>query len=470
MAALLRMPSLSVQLSTSSSSVGAVAANNANKRIGIIGGGASGMFSAVAAADALRQRGADNVQVVVLESGRKTLTKVAISGGGRCNVLHDTSEPLLDILAGYPRGSKELRGLMTKRFSPQDAEKWFISRGVQLKTEPDGRMFPVTDNSQTIIDAIEQAADQSGVYVHKSQRVDSVERLDDGAFSIQIKGEDEAKQFDALILATGSAKIGYKLAQSLGHTIVKPVPSLFTFNAKHQIQEGGVFHGLAGLSVQFARIAFKVAVPGKKKKKKAIVQEGPLLITHHGISGPATLRLSAFAARELHDVNYHCSVTVHWAPEFGSTDDIESALWSMTTSSPKRMVSSSCPLIGPDRSSIIPRRLWSSFVAESGIEKETRWCEAPKKKVRALARCVGECEVDVTGKGVFKEEFVTAGGISLKEVDMKRMESKKCPGLFCCGELVDIDGVTGGFNFMNCWSTGYVSGNSAAGFMMGEGA
>mmetsp|Transcript_1132 Transcript_1132/g.2430 ORF Transcript_1132/g.2430 Transcript_1132/m.2430 type:complete len:490 (+) Transcript_1132:171-1640(+) len=459
-ALLIRMPSLSMQLSTCTTN----SANTiTNKRIGVIGGGASGMFAAVAAADNLRRKNIDNVEVVVLESGRKTLTKVAISGGGRCNVLHDVSKPVVDILGGYPRGSKELRGLMTKRFSPQDAEEWFTSRGVQLKTEPDGRMFPITDDSHTIIDAIENAAYQSGVGVHMLQRVDSVQQLEDGKFYVQVKGEDGPKCFDAIILATGSAKIGMKLAEGLGHTIVKPVPSLFTFNTKHQIQEGGVFHGLAGLSVQSARITFKVSSPGKKKKK-AIVQEGPLLITHHGISGPATLRLSAFAARELYDVKYHCSVMVHWAPEVGNVDDIEAALWSMRNSSPKRMVSSSCPLLSEDGSSVIPRRLWSSFVVKSGIEKE-KWCEAPKKKVRALARCVGEFEVDVTGKGVFKEEFVTAGGISLKEMDMKRMESKKSSGLFCCGELLNVDGITGGYNFLNCWSTGYVSGNGAADYV-----
>ena len=424
------------------------------------------MVAAAAASESLQRTGSSAVaKVVVLESGRKTLTKVAISGGGRCNVLQDTSKPLLDMLSGYPRGNKELRGLMTKQFSPQDAEEWFTSRGVQLKTEADGRMFPTTDDSQTIIDSIERAAYETGVQVSTQKRVDSIDRLEDGSYSVAIKDQEEPMLFSALVLATGSAKVGMKLAESLGHSIIKPVPSLFTFNTKQQIQEGGVFHNLAGLSVQNARITFKVSVPGKKKKKKSIIQEGPLLITHHGISGPATLRLSAFAARELHDVNYHCHVLVHWAPGFGSTEDIESSLWSMTVSSPKKMVSSTCPLLGPDGSSIIPRRLWSAIVSESGIDKELRWCDAPKKKVRKLAHCISEFEVDVTGKGVFKEEFVTAGGISLNEVNMKKMESKKCPGLFCCGELLNVDGITGGYNFQNCWSTGWVAGNSAADFV-----
>lgn len=438
------------------------------RRIGVIGGGASGMFSAIAAADSLKNIGMDqDAQVVVLESGRKTLTKVAISGGGRCNVMHDTDKPLNDILSGYPRGSKELRGLMTKRFSPAQAREWFTSRGVELKTESDGRMFPVTDNSETIIDCIENAARSCGVEILLNKRVDSIQRGEDGSFAVEVKGEADPTYFDSIILATGSAPIGFKLAQSLGHKIVKPVPSLFTLNAKHDIKEGGVLHDLSGLSVQSTRIAFKAAVEGKKKKN-VLTQEGPLLITHHGISGPATLRLSAFAARELKDVNYRGKVTINWAPEFGSGNDIEALLWSMTTASPKRMVSSVCPLLTDKGSSVIPRRLWSSMVEKSGFETGSRWCDASKKKVRALARCVGEFQLEFTGKGVFKEEFVTAGGILLKEIDMKTMGSKKCPGLYCCGELINVDGVTGGYNFQNCWSTGFVSGNSAADFLASQ--
>lgn len=436
------------------------------------------MFAAIAAADRLReqqqkQKQKQQTQVVVLESGRKTLTKVAISGGGRCNVMHNTAKPLEYILSGYPRGSKELRGLLTKRFSPAQAQEWFTSRGVQLKTEPDGRMFPVTDNSQTIIDCIETAAKSSGVEILLNQRVDSItQNTDDGSFAVKVKkgGKKEADNnnpvqynFDSIILATGSAPIGYKLAQSLGHKIVKPVPSLFTLNTKHEIKEGGLLHDLSGLSVGSARITFKATVEGRKKKQ-VLTQEGPLLITHHGISGPATLRLSAFAARELHDVNYRGEVIVHWASQFGSATDIETLLWSLTTKSPKRMVSSACPLLTREGSSVIPRRLWSSMVEQCGFENGSRWCEAPKKKVRALSRCISEFHLEFTGKGVFKEEFVTAGGISLKEIDMKTMGSKKCPGLFCCGELINVDGVTGGYNFQNCWSTGFVSGNSAADF------
>ena len=196
-------------------------------------------------------------------------------------------------------------------------------------------------------------------------------------------------------------------------------------------------------------------MPGKKKKK-AITEEGPLLITHRGISGPATLRLSAFAAREFHSINYHSNVYIHWAPEAGETvEEIEKQLWSMTMMSPKKMVSSACPIIrkGNDEksSTIIPRRLWSALVLNSGFEADTIWAEASKKKVGCLARNIAEFNLEVTGKSIFKDEFVTAGGVTLKEITMKTMESKKCAGLYFCGEVIDVDGVTGGFNFMNCW-------------------
>eukprot|EP00550_Attheya_septentrionalis_P009367 CAMPEP_0198297028 /NCGR_PEP_ID=MMETSP1449-20131203/35064_1 /TAXON_ID=420275 /ORGANISM="Attheya septentrionalis, Strain CCMP2084" /LENGTH=499 /DNA_ID=CAMNT_0043997825 /DNA_START=26 /DNA_END=1525 /DNA_ORIENTATION=- len=449
------------------------------RRIAVIGGGASGMFAATAAADALQNHNGDSdrrYEVVVLEGGKRTMTKVAISGGGRCNVLHDTSKTLPEILNGYPRGKKELTGLMTKRFSPTQAEEWFTSRGVTLKTEKDGRMFPTSDNSQTIIDTITTAAEKAGVIIRTSDVVSSVEkRVDENHFVISHSPQGNSREtkpvteiFDSIIMATGSSPKGHELVKELGHTIIKPVPSLFTLSAKHQVKEGGIFNGLSGVSVPDAIVSFKVAVPGKKKKK-IFSQEGPLLITHHGLSGPAALRLSAFAAREFHDENYRGDVFVHWAPHLGTAEEIEEALWQITITSPKRAVSSGCPLFTSQLesqtespSSSIPKRLWAAFAFESGFDKNTIWSEAPKKKVRVLSRLISEFVVDMTGKGVFKEEFVTAGGISLKEIDMKQLESKKCSGLFCCGEVLDVDGVTGGFNFMNCWSTGYIAGNSAA--------
>ena len=431
------------------------------------------MFSAAAAAAAIKERHM-NAQVHVLEASTKLMTKVEISGGGRCNVLHDTSKPVSDILNGYPRGKKELNGLFNKHFSPKDAEKWFRERGVELKTEGDGRMFPVTDSSQTIIDCILASAKANDVRINTRQKVTSVSLAsaeengdtDDEeqhhGFIISFSGTNVECQehYDCLVIATGSNPTGFELAKMLGHKITPPVPSLFTFNTKNQNKEGQVFHDLAGLSVQSAIVTLKIKLEGKKKAK-IITQQGPLLITHHGLSGPAVLRLSAFAAREFKDLNYRGDVCVHWAPEFGSTQEIESRLWSMTSMAPKRAVSSACPLMDESGSSVIPKRLWVALVADSGFEKETLWAEAPKKKVGVLARMITEFVVDVTGKGVFKEEFVTAGGVSLKEITMKTMESKRCPNLYFCGEVVDVDGITGGYNFMNCWSTGHMAGNSA---------
>lgn len=507
-------------------------------RIAVIGGGASGMFAATAAADAAAAS-SSNCDVIAFEATSKTMSKVRISGGGRCNVMHDVTKPLPQILSSYPRGSKELRGLYTKRFTKEDAYEWFTSRGVELKTESDGRMFPVTDNSQTIIDTIMHAAIRAGVEVRTRSKIQSVEWIksndddiidhkNNGKFAINIlsksmtSGEKEMCKefFDALILATGSFPLGHEIARSLGHNVIRPVPSLFTFDTKDLVQEGGAFHGLAGLSVPHARLTLTVSdemkqsasdndqtidnsndddvalattkTKKKKRKKKApvITQEGPLLITHHGISGPATLRLSAFAAREFNAVNYNCEVRLHFCPMFeegqrqlgstgGSEDILMESLWDMTRLIPKRRVSTGCPLFmkdnaeenafsgiettqQPNTAPIIPKRLWAALVSSSSIPSELVWGEASKAMIRSLAINLTSFTVTTTGFSSFKEEFVTAGGVSLKDVQLTNMESKIIPGLFMAGEVLDVDGVTGGFNFMNCWASGFVSGSSAA--------
>jgi predicted Rossmann fold flavoprotein len=426
-------------------------------RIAVIGGGASGIFSAIQAATSSIPG-----QVIVLEAGPSTLGKVKISGGGRCNVLHDTTKSLGDILGSYPRGNKELRGLYTKYFTPQQAREWFTKQGVQLKTEDDGRMFPTTDSSQTIIDVLLNAANQAGVEIWKQRKVLSISKSDSsGKFRLKCK-DDFHEEYDAVILATGSSQAGHELAKSLGHTIIDPVPSLFTFNTKLQVKEGGILFELSGVSVPLARVTLKVKREGNDKKQ-TFSQEGPLLITHNGISGPATLRLSAFAAREFHKLQYRGEVMIHWAPDLGSTTEITEKLIKYKLILPKRSVSTSCPL-QTDSDRAIPRRLWSNLVAEAGIEKDTTWGEVPHRDLGKLARMVSECTLTLTGKSVFKDEFVTAGGVALREINMKTMESKICPGLFLCGEVIDVDGVTGGFNFMNCWSTGFIAGNGAATF------
>lgn len=508
------------------------------------------MFAATAAADALQrfasQQPSDveetiptaGCDVIVFEGTSKTMSKVRISGGGRCNVMHDKTKPLPQILSSYPRGNKELRGTYTKRFTPDDAYEWFTSRGVQLKTESDGRMFPITDNSQTIIDTISQAAIRVGVEVRMKEKVESVEWKEtsggdhvgdnEGKYVVKVSsrspnsGEREKSEehFDALILATGSFPMGHDIARSLGHKIVKPVPSLFTFGAKDLVEVGGIFHGLSGLSVPIARLTLvvneemtsssadktpkpttemeasdqtPVTKPKRKRKKKAqtIVQEGPLLITHHGVSGPATLRLSAFAAREFHAAKYQCEVKIHFCPKWeeeqnvskGSGNEIlMDALWEMTRLIPKRQVATGCPLFmkgakandgdisedSPKSVPVIPKRLWSALVQHSDITPTTKWAEASKSMIRSLANNLSAFPLRVTSKSVFKEEFVTAGGVHLKEILMSNMESKVKPGLFMCGEVLDVDGVTGGFNFMGCWSTGFVAGEGAANFCCEE--
>lgn len=483
------------------------------KRIAVIGGGASGIFSAISAAEHhANQKRKEKLDIVVLEATTKTLTKVSISGGGRCNVLHDTSKPTSEILNGYPRGKKELTGLLSSRFTPQQAQEWFRKRGVQLKTEPDGRMFPITDSSQTVIDALLDAAKGGRVDIRTRQKVLDVSlQAESQGFVVSTqskKGDQKTtreENFDALVLATGSAPVGYQLAQSIleqaaekaekkkdtSKSFVSPVPSLFTMNTKLDIKEEGcLLYSLAGVSVPKAHVYFKPeetkdATTTSKKRKRAkklahLQQEGPLLVTHHGVSGPAVLRLSAFGARDFHDCNYRGVLRIHWAPSLGTVEDITNALWKMTQSNPKRNVATGCPLTVTttmkDSSGFvektlaaIPKRLWSSFVVNGcGMEATTTWGQVNKKSVRKLAMLMAECELQVTGKGTFKEEFVTAGGVSLKEIDMKTMMSKSCPGFFLCGEVINVDGVTGGFNFMNCWGTGHVAGTSAVDYVLAE--
>jgi hypothetical protein len=378
-----------------------------SNEIAVIGGGASGIFASIAASEH------EHTHVTVLEATSKTLKKVKISGGGRCNVMHDTAKPVPTILGCYPRGNKELNGMFRKRFSPTMARDWFEYRGVELKTEDDGRMFPITDSSQTIMDTLLDAARDEGVDIKTRQQVTSVAQREDGSFSVTFKdgGED---LYSAIILATGSSPVGYVLSESLGHELVKPVPSLFTLNCKHAIKEDGLLYGLSGVSVPSGRVSIS----------KKQFQEGPLLITHHGISGPAALRLSAFAARDFNEMNYRGEVTINWdVPSLGTNvEQVFEKLWKITSSNPKRTVTSACP---PSISSSIPRRLWSSLVSASGLSKELIWGNTPKKGIRKLANNLVACPLEYTGKGTFKEEFVTAGGVSLKEIEMKTMESKK---------------------------------------------
>ncbi|MEM7716496.1 MAG: NAD(P)/FAD-dependent oxidoreductase [Cyanobacteria bacterium P01_A01_bin.68] len=411
------------------------------RHIVIVGGGAAGFFGAIAAARTHTQ-----AKVTLIEATHKPLAKVRISGGGRCNVTHACFEPR-GLIQNYPRGGKALIGAFN-RFQAKDTVDWFSKRGVKLKTEPDGRMFPVSDRSETIIDCLMKEANSLAVKLITANPVISVEVTATNGFEItlnprenksQEKKSQEKLQCNHLLLATGSNPIGYKIAQQLGHTVKKPVPSLFTFNIKDtQLRE------LAGVSVKLARL--RLNVPDNPQ----LEQTGSLLITHWGLSGPAVLKLSAWGARMLHSHNYQGNLQVNWLPLL-KQEEIREQLLSVKSEFPKRLVFS-------HRGIDLPHRLWQYMVTRAGIPPEKRWIDLPKKMLNKLVQEMTQTEFTVNGKGVFKDEFVTCGGVNLKEIDFKTMESKLIPGLHFAGEILDIDGVTGGFNFQSAWTTGYLAG------------
>jgi predicted flavoprotein YhiN len=458
------------------------------------------MFAACSAVEAIQQlntnvsseeggSGNCRISVTVLEASNVLMTKVKVSGGGRCNVLHDTTKSTREILNSYPRGQKELAGILSKRFTPKMARRWFESKGVELKTEGDGRMFPTSDDSQTIIHAIQRVADEGGVTIERGIKIKHVEQTSDGTFRVHTSSKDPSKshEFDTLVLATGSSPTGRDMAQNLGHTVVAPVPSLFTMRLAHETKEGGLLHGLSGLSMKHARVTFKAdvkAVKGlehpatenhqsadtpkakrSKQKQQLYTQEGPLLITHEGISGPASLKLSAYAAREFHAINYRGMIYLHFAPDIGKVEEVEAILLDQKQCAARKLVSTGCPLVHAETdyenydaetgafptivTRLIPKRLWGRLCEKAGIASTSRWADVSKKNIRKLADNVVHYPVEVTGKSTNKEEFVTAGGIMLSEIDMTCMQSKVAEGVFYCGECIDVDGITGGFNFMN---------------------
>lgn len=397
-------------------------------KVSVIGGGAAGFFGAIAAAEA----GHD---VTILEANDYVLAKVRISGGGRCNVTHACFEPR-ELVQAYPRGGKALRGPLSK-FQPADTIDWFAARGVETKTEADGRMFPITNDSATIVACLESSAAQHGVDVQTKARVTRVERTTDG-FTLHLRGGSE-RNCDRLLLATGGSPAGFELAKLLGHDIVAPVPSLFTFNVNDPRIDG-----LPGVAVE--TVACELITETKTFK-----QSGPLLVTHWGMSGPAVLKLSAWAARELNESQYAATLRIHWLPHLNQ-NAIREQFASLRKTSPKRSIDSACPWD-------FPKRLWKSLVQHCGGDG-VRWGEFSKKAESRLVQELSAGTYQVAGKGQFKDEFVTCGGIRLDDVDFRSMESRKCPGLFVAGEVLDIDGVTGGFNFQNAWTTGWIAGNS----------
>jgi predicted Rossmann fold flavoprotein len=404
----------------------------------VIGGGAAGFFGAIACAEANPQ-----LKVTLIEAGNKPLAKVRISGGGRCNVTHHCFEPAR-LVANYPRGGKALRGAFS-RFQPQDTVQWYESRGVKLKTEADGRMFPITDSSETIINCLMRAADQAGVELRTGVGVKTVKQYQDdyqqNYFQVELKNKRVMK-CDRLLIATGSNPLGYRWAKNLGHKIESAVPSLFTFNIPDDRLQG-----LAGVSVSNAQV--KIGT-GKNK----LEQTGALLITHWGVSGPAILKLSAWGARSLFDFKYNSPLQINWLPE-SNQEDLNQLLTALKQTNPQKKIINYCPVE-------LPKRLWQSLINYVEINPNKVWSEISKKELNKLVAEIVQGQYEIKGKGVFKDEFVTCGGVSLKEVNFKTMESKKCPGLYFAGEILDIDGVTGGFNFQSAWTTSWLAGQGIA--------
>ncbi len=397
----------------------------------VIGGGAAGVFSAVKCSEYYPPG-----RVLLLEKSRKLLSKVKISGGGRCNVTHSCFIPA-ELVKNYPRGSRELRGPFTQ-FQPQDTIDWFQHRNVELKMESDGRMFPTTDDSQTIIDCLMDAAEN--VEIQIGQHVDKILSEKEG-FSIHLRSGEIVKT-ESLIIATGSVKAGHELARSLGHTIIPPIPSLFTFN----IPESPLEH-LSGVSVEEA----VVTLPEFKREYK-----GPLLITHWGFSGPAVLKLSAYCAKELFNCDYQTIMKVDWVPHI-SEDKLRQKIAERKQNSEKKTVSND-PIVH------LPRQLWKALVQQAGIDGILRWNHLSKSQVEKLLTCLKHDPYQISGKTTYKQEFVTCGGVKLSEVNFKTMESKRVPNLYFCGEVLDIDGITGGFNFQAAWTTGWIAGSHAGGW------
>ena len=403
-------------------------------QIAIVGGGAAGIFAAITCAEAN-----PHARVIVLEKSTSLLAKVRVSGGGRCNVTHACFDPA-ELIGHYPRGGAALRGPFT-RFQPRDLIDWFARRGVRLKTEPDGRMFPSTDQSATIIDCLLTAARQSGVELRTHVTIDTI--VPDGrtGFVLNLRSE-EALRADRVLLATGSARQGYVWAAALGHSIVPPVPSLFTFSL-----DDVRLQGLAGVA---SRAQLQFAEP-------RLTQTGAVLITHWGLSGPAVLKLSAWAARWLHDRQYRAPLHIDWLPELNATQ--LQAQWQLLRRERARQ-----PIV-TDSGSIrgVPKRLWQRLVSAASIDLDQRWADVSKAQLNALSAQLKHGVFEVQGRGEFKDEFVTCGGMELDEINFKTMESRRCLGLYLAGEILDIDGVTGGFNFQAAWTTGWLAGRAMAG-------
>jgi hypothetical protein len=400
-----------------------------SKHILIIGGGASGFFAAINSAINFPE-----AKITILEKSTKLLSKVKVSGGGRCNVTHACFENQ-ELIKNYPRGQKELQQVFSQ-FTTSDAVTWFAQRGIKLKTEPDGRMFPESNSSESIINCFLEEAKKLNIHIHLSEEVIELKSIDN---KISVTTTKNTFIADAVICGIGGHHQlnNYAFLKKIGHTIDELIPSLFTLNLpQSNIKE------LMGLSVKNGT----VKVNGTKHQ-----YTGPVLITHWGLSGPAVLKLSAFAAQEFFKLNYHAGISVNWTNNLN--EEYIKEILSVNINSKVLVVNSSM--------FDIPKRLWEFLVLKSDIQPSKSWNELSKKQINKLAQTLSNDSYNMQGKTTFKEEFVTSGGINLKEINFKTMESKLIPHLFICGEVLNIDGITGGFNFQNAWSTAWIAAKNA---------
>lgn len=403
-------------------------------KIVVIGGGAAGFFAAIQAASANK-----NAEVVLLEKTSKLLQKVRVSGGGRCNVTNACSD-MKQLSASYPRGEKQLKSAFS-RFTTTDTVNWFQDRKVKLKTEADGRMFPISDDSQTVIDCLEKEAKKLKIDIRLESEVKKIIPSYIGGFELALANGDRISCNKLIVASGGSPKSeNMQWLKELGHEIIEPVPSLFTFNIPNE-----ALNELTGISVN----PTKVKIADTKFEFN-----GPVLITHWGLSGPAVLKLSSFAARYLAEKEYNFSVQLNWLND-KKDEACRNELMNVKAANPHKQVNNHFPFK-------LPARLLSHLFAKSGIDETSRWADVSKIDIQQLVQNLIYDTYEVKGKTTFKEEFVTCGGISLNDIEFKNMQSKRCKNLFFAGEILDIDGITGGFNFQAAWTTGFIAGNAAA--------
>ena len=396
------------------------------KKLVIVGGGAAGFMAAITLAEAMQ-----NIDIIILEQGNEVLGKVRISGGGRCNVTHACYD-VKELVKFYPRGNKELLSPFFQ-FNCEHTIDFFESKNVTLKTEDDGRIFPTTDDSMTIVNCLKNEATKLGIKIILQSKVMRIEKHE----KFEINYNNTILKADYLLIASGSNNTIWNSLKSLKHTIIEPVPSLFTFNTKNNL-----FRELSGISIPSTKI---------KIKESAFETNGILLITHTGLSGPVILKLSAFGARFLAEKNYQFSILINWINE--SKDKAINELNAIKIEHSKKAVQNFSPYK-------LANRFWKNCLLELNIDTDKQWANLNKNELHSIADFLTNCEINIQSKSTNKDEFVTAGGVALNEVDFKTMQSKIVPNLYFAGEVLDIDAVTGGFNFQAAWTTGFIAGNN----------